>query len=282
MSITDALTIPALTGYYSLQSKLGLHDENAIQDINRELLDIDMPVLERGVLYVEAAGIASRDIARKAAELYESGDYDKVIFTGGITSEDDKYAQQFGIRPEQVGWMDRTPESYFACAEFIKALTGQAKKDIFESKKPIYLGGHNMAEKYFQAEEYLEGEHDIQIVSLLPTARRSIQTASKELGADKTLSVVGVEPETLDLNRNNWHESDLGYTFLMIERAKTLGIDGGEPLFAEFFNADLDLEQMAERVYMANADDRQSDFEGHFSATGRDAVFGDGGTHFDP
>lgn len=217
---------------------------------NTNLLYPSTPAIGSGVLYLDGEGTASAYVARKGAEIFLKGDYDKVVVAGARKPASD---WKLGVVKKRIA-RDGLPlpekgqtEAEYTADVFLKQLGGARKPESLL----VVSEGNNTGHKIKACRDHFENAAAIQGVTLAYSQNRVHGTLRKELGDAPVISVKGTYP--LGFTRDNWNRNWLSCSVVMDEADKTLfGLQGQEPKFAQFFTpVDVAAETARIRAYKA-------------------------------
>lgn len=226
---------------------LGLKDKKRIAAITEQLLYDTTPTLTTGVLYMDGEGTASGYIARRAAQIFLSGDFNRVVITGSRIPAGDWKSKLVFPRLEKDALPLPTSvetEAQYMARIFANEVGDARMQDSFQ--KIQLIEGKNTGEKIRNSREAFADASHIQAVTLVYGQRRVHGTFRQELGEEPVVSVDGVYP--LGITKENWDKWFLSYAVVMDEADKTgPRFDGKSPAYRKFFK-DIDLSAETARI----------------------------------
>jgi len=216
-------------------------DGKRIDAVNENLLYPSTPPLKSGILYLDGEGTASGYIARRGAELFLSGEFNAVAFTGSrVPAKDWKSKLVFprldreGVpRPASI-----ETEAQYMSRLFINEVEPEAL-EAFSKRGGVFhlIEGGNTGEKIRNFRTRFNGGaaiNAVQAVTLVYCQRRVHGTFRQEIGESSPVSVEGVYP--LGITKENWDKWALSYGVVMDEADKSgPRFDGKVPTYRRFF-----------------------------------------------
>lgn len=223
---------------YIEEHKTGMINTQRVEAINKVHFKTDLPVVERGALYLSGEGAATALVMKRGAELFNKASeegYSAVVIAGGRRPWLDLKALSVfpKIRAEGLP----LPRLWDREAAYgVRVFADHADPEKFERYKKedrihIIPRGNADSQKVKACVDIFNEASLVQAVTLPYTLRRLVMTIKTEC-PDVAVTAQGVWP--FGLTVDTWPEWDLSYALVMDEADKTgPRLDGKKPLYED-------------------------------------------------
>lgn len=228
-----------------IRHKLKMLDLERIEAVNASLLSHDMPIVSKGVLYIDGEGTATALVAKEAAELFNAGNYDCVVMAGERRPHADPKKKHVFPKVEEEG-LDLPEvgdtEAEYAAREFRRYADPDKWAFYNDAGKIHVFPSGNAASQKVQACSYVFNKVGlVQCVTLPYTVQRLVGTFA-QYAPNVAVTAKGVWP--FGLTPETWKDWGVSYAVVMDEADKTgPRLDGKKPKYEDKFFKRVDLKE---------------------------------------
>ncbi|MEZ5813210.1 MAG: hypothetical protein R3E13_00545 [Alphaproteobacteria bacterium] len=215
--------LKAQEGVHAVRRHFALFDLEKIMAVDEALLSHDMPVVKKGVLYIDGEGTATAAVAQEAAKLFNEGNYDCVVMAGGRKPHQDP--KKHAVFPQVLKSGLHLPqrddtEAEYAAREFSRYADHlnheKWKRYAQEGRIHVISRGNAASDKVEACRDIFNKAGLVQAVTLPYTVPRLVGTF-KKYAPDVAVTAKGVWP--FGITRDNWKDWHISHGVVMREFA---------------------------------------------------------------